>query len=371
MGDLNLWKGNYTIASTYYRQLMEHDGYDLDNPNGLYSIGDQFYQAFRQPYAEVVNNNDLCVGYTRYRESDINSLVDNNSQGWRSMFARAQDNLWLQQWVWSLPFNSNFNPENPFINLFSNRGGSYLLKPSTVAIDNWNKQEQVSNIGSDTFDLQPGFPFDARGNFSYRNLSGQPVISKYLYNYLDAYTFQPLNALKKEGRWFLNRAANVHLNFAEAANRDGRRKIAFAFVNKGIKAAYYVPTGVTDVTNYQNTLSESAPYNFDARQGETPRYRGDWHRNAGVRGTARLKVNRVVGDSTLAIENSIVDENGLELAFEGHRWGELVRVAMRRNDPSFLADKVYAKLLKAGNPQAAAVRAKLMSPSNWYLPFKM
>ena len=116
MGDLNLWKGNYTVASTYYRQLMEHDGYDLDNPNGLYSAGDQFYQAFKQPYAEVINNNDLCVGYTRFRESDINSLVDNNSQGWRSMFARSQDNLWLQQWVWSLPFNSNFNPENPFIN---------------------------------------------------------------------------------------------------------------------------------------------------------------------------------------------------------------------------------------------------------------
>jgi hypothetical protein len=342
---------------------MEHDGYDLDSPNGLYSNGDQYFQAFRQPYAEVVGNNDLCVGYIRFKENDIYSLIDNNSQGWRSMFARSQDNLWLQQWVWSLPFNSNFAPENPFVNLFSNRGGSYLLKPSAAAIDNWNTQTQANN-----------FPFDARGNFSWRTFNGQPVVAKYLYNYLDASSFLPINPLKKEGRWFLNRAANVHLHFAEAANRDGRRRIAYALLNNGIGTTFDPTPGVAgrDVTNIMNTLYESAPYNFDGRNGEVPRFRGDWYRNAGVRGDARVVETGITGaDSTLSIENSLVNENALEMAFEGHRWGELVRVALRRNDPSFLADKVYNKLQKAGNPNAAAVRAKLMTVSNWYLPFKM
>jgi hypothetical protein len=363
LGDLNLWRGNYTIAASSYRLLMEHVGYDLDSPNGLYTNGDQFFQAFRQPFAEVAGNNDLCVGYIRFREADINSLIDNNNQGWRSIFARSQDNLWLQQWVWSLPFNSNFAPENPFINLFSNRGGSYLLKPSNAAISNWNTQTQAN-----------GFPFDARGNFSWRTFNGQPVVAKYLYNYLDASSFLPVNPLKKDGRWFLNRSANVHLHFAEAANRDGRRRIAYALLNNGISTTFDPTPGVSgrDVTNIMNTLYEPFPYNFDARNGEVPRFRADWHRNAGIRGNARVVATGVTGaDSTLSIENALIEENALELAFEGHRWGELVRIALRRNDPSFLADKVYNKLLKAGNSNAAAVRAKLMTQSNWYLPFKM
>jgi hypothetical protein len=362
LGDLNLWKGNYTQAAANYRKLMEHDGYDLDAPNGLYTNGDQFYQEFKAPYADVAANNDLCVGYIRYKESDLGSLIYNNGQGWRSMFARSADNLWLQQWVWSLPFSSNFAPENPFVNLFSNNGGSYLLKPSAASMDYWNTQVQAN-----------GFPFDARGNFSWRTLNGQPVVVKYLYNYLDGTSMLPINALKKDGRWFLDRAANVHLHFAEAANRDGRRKIAYALLNKGISTTFDPTPGVSgrDVTNIMNTLYESAPYNFDARNGEVPRFRGDWYRNAGIRSCARVKETGVVGDSTLSIENSLINENALEMAFEGHRWGELVRIAMRRNDPAFLADKVYDKLLKAGNPNAATVRAKLMTQSNWYLPFKM
>jgi hypothetical protein len=61
----------------------------------------------------------------------------------------------------------------------------------------------------------------------------------------------------------------------------------------------------------------------------------------------------------------------LENGFEGTRWADLMRVALRRNDPAFLADKVYAKLLKDGTPNAAAVRAKLMNKANWYLPFNL
>ncbi|KAI9459594.1 RagB/SusD family protein [Russula earlei] len=360
LGDLNLWKGNYNQAASYYRPLMEHNGYDLDNPNSLYSNGDQFYQEFRQPYADVVANNDLCVGYIRYKETDTASLIENNSQGWRSMFARTQDKLWLQQWLWVLPFSSSFSPTNPFIDLFSNNGGSYLVMPSQNAVDNWNSQKQAN-----------GFPFDARGNFTWKTINGQRVIMKYLYNYVDGTTLLPINPLLKNGQWFLNRAANVHLHFAEAANRDNRHKLAYAFLNNGITTVFDTSTASgRDVTNLQNTLYDAYPYNFDARYGTYPYYRGDWYRHGGVRGCARLVNSTVTGDSTIAIENSILQEGALELAYEGERWGDLVRIATRRNDPSIVANAVYAKLSKDGNPNAAAVRTRLMNPANWYLPFK-
>jgi hypothetical protein len=347
MGDLNLWRGNYTAAATHYRKLLESTGYNVG------AGSEQFYQQFRIPYASVTNNNDLAVGYIRFKESDINSLIENNSQGWRSMFARGQDALWTQEWIWVLPFNSNFSPANPFIDLFSNMGGRYQLKPSMAAVDNWNSQRQSN-----------GFPFDARGNFSWKTLNGQPVIMKYLYNYLNGTTLVPTNVLQKNGQWFLNRAAAIHLKFAEAANRDRRNKLAYALVNNGIGSTYDTSSASgRDVTNLQNTLFDAAPYNFDARNGEYPRYRGDWYRNAGIRGRARVVALPVTGDSTLAIEDMIINESALELAYEGYRWPDLLRIALRRNNPAFLADKIYAN--------AAAVRAKLMTPTNWYLPFKM
>jgi hypothetical protein len=77
-------------------------------------------------------------------------------------------------------------------------------------------------------------------------------------------------------------------------------------------------------------------------------------------------------DSVTNVENMIIQEDALELAYEGERWSDLLRVAIRRNDPSFIADKVYNKLLKSGLSAAAAsaARTKLLA-KDWFLPFKL
>jgi hypothetical protein len=63
-----------------------------------------------------------------------------------------------------------------------------------------------------------------------------------------------------------------------------------------------------------------------------------------------------------------MDERALELAYEGKRWFDLVRIANRRNDPAYLADKVAAKF--AGTSNYDAIRSKLMNPASWYLPVR-
>lgn len=350
LGDLHLWKGNYTQAATHYKTVMETGTGGGSN--------EQVYDTYRVKYAEVASNNDLAVGYIRYREMDSRALVDNATQGWRSMFSRGQDRLWNTEWIWVLPFSDDFAPENPFIDLFSPVGGEYMVKPSERAMELWNSQTQLN-----------GFPYDARGKrFSYRFLGEQPVIMKYLYNYINLETGIPVDLFEKEGQWFLYRAAKLHLRFAEAANRDGRHKLATALLNRGIQDAYTVP-GQTDVTNIERT-NDVAPYDFDARQGDYPYFRGPWYRNGGIRGRAYVQPVEVVGDSLISIENHLIKEAALELAYEGNRWADLVRIARRRNDPSFLADKVYEKLLEDGNANAAEVRSRLMNPANWYLPFE-
>ena len=349
LGDLQLWKGNYLESAAHYKNVLE-----TGTGNGDISV---LFDTYRLGEANIATNNDLAVGYIRYREQDASGLVNNNNQGWRSIFAREKDALWNTEWIWSLPFDSNFEPKNPFIDLFSIQGGQYLLKPSESAVALWRSEVQRN-----------GVPYDARGpKFSYTEINGEPVIMKYLYNYLNGTTLVPNDVFRRNGDWHLYRAAKLHLRFAEAANRDGQHRLADALLNFGIRNEYNVP-GQEDVTDIQQT-NLPFPYNFDARQGTYPYYRGDWYRNGGLRGRAYLERAQVVGDSLISIEDNLIKEAGLELAFEGNRWEDLVRIALRRNDPAFLADKIYDKLLKDGNPNADEVHAKLMNTSNWYLPF--
>ena len=63
-----------------------------------------------------------------------------------------------------------------------------------------------------------------------------------------------------------------------------------------------------------------------------------------------------------AVENLIIDEMALETAFEGSRFFDLMRVALRRQDPSFLAKKVANRK----GYEDAALLNRLQNPSNWY-----
>ncbi|MCM5529837.1 RagB/SusD family protein [Parasegetibacter sp. NRK P23] len=354
LGDLHLWKGNYVQAATWYREVME---------TGTQGAINGSYFAFYKLGWDSNGDKDHYISYSR--AGDASTLVTNSQ--WRIMFEQPMNSDGFNwEWVWAMPFDSKFKPENPFIKLFSPIGGSYLVKPSREAMDKWNNEQQRPAQGT------PGIPYDARGLLTWREIGGKPVVMKYLYNYLNYTNNNPFAALTKNGKWFLFRQTHLHMRFAEAANRAGKHRLAWGFFNSGIAGAYPAPSST--VTDYQNTLWEAPPFNFDARNSGSsgvPYYRADWYRNIGVRARANLVSLEVpASDSLVAIENGLIHETALENAYEGTRWPDLVRVALRRNDPAYLADKIYDKLQKEGNPAAAAVRTKLMNPENWYLPFK-
>ncbi len=378
LGDLYLWKGQYDKAADRFKRVMEING-----PSG---VGELFYNQYR-----ISSFNEAGINYSR--ALDATSLV--YTPGWRFLFERGQDNAFNWEWIWVLPFDKNFEPQNPFVDLFSNSGGSYLVKPSAQAISYWNSQKQLYTFTGGTSTAgavyRENFPYDARGQFTYKMINGQPVIMKYLYNYLGTNDL-PINPLSRQGKWFLSRAATLHLHYAEAANRAGKHKVAYSLVNRGIKDTYDPIPGAAqtrDATLIHQTF-EPYPYDFDARLGDAPPFRNTWYRGQGIRGRAALFAvpidSALYYDMSSSVsprpltnataltnfqEDMILQESALELAYEGQRWPDLLRMAIRRNDPSILADKVYNKLLKSdiSAGAAAAARAKLLA-KDWFLPFK-
>jgi starch-binding outer membrane protein, SusD/RagB family len=360
LGDLYLWRASfsasntdYTKAAEWYRTVMEYATAG--------AAGENYYSQYKLGWAGGFNH------YVSYgRAGDASTLLYND--GWRVMFENAfTTDGFRREWIWVLPFDSRFKPENSLIKLFSPIGGNYLVRPSQEVIDMWNSEQQVPAQGN------PGIPYDARGLLSWRNIGGQPVAMKFLYNYISYLTNSPVNPLVKNGKWFLYRQTHLHMRFIEAANRMGRHRLSWGLLNNGIAGAYPAPG--SDVTLYHNTLFDGYPFNFDARNSGgsgVPYYRADWYRNIGIRARANLVTLAVpAADSLNSIENDLIHEAALENAFEGTRWPDLLRVAIRRNDPAFIADKVYNKLVKSGVSAAAATeaRTKLMA-GNWYLPFK-
>ena len=66
-----------------------------------------------------------------------------------------------------------------------------------------------------------------------------------------------------------------------------------------------------------------------------------------------------------AVEDLIIDEDALELAFEGCRFSDLARVAIRRGDNRFLASRVA----KRSGSMDMKLYNVLLDDANWYLPF--
>jgi len=66
------------------------------------------------------------------------------------------------------------------------------------------------------------------------------------------------------------------------------------------------------------------------------------------------------------LEDLIIDERARELAFEGERFYDLMRVAKRRHDPSYLAKRVSEKYPAGKREQ---IYNYLLDENNWYIHY--
>jgi len=355
LGELNLWKGNYHQAAVYFKNIMERG----QSGNDLYDLYKLIYDASA---TLDITNCRYNSGYVRYYGNDRQSAKNM----WPLMFYETQTTNYFYEWIWVLYFDPLTEP-NTFIDLFALDGGSYLLKPSELAIEKWGSQIQNNSFRGDFrgyYENLYGLPG------SYVLVNGDPVILKHICNhYMDGRT----GLSQRAGKWYLWRAGGLHLRYSEAANRDGKHRVAYAVMNNGIGANYpgADPGAAANDYTLRNQTLLPFPYDFDARTTSLaqlpPNLRMPWHRNTGIRNRVSLQRNQVEGDSLTVIEDQILEECALELAFEGQRWADLVRIALRRNDNAVVADAIADKLNRAGQNGEAA-RIRLMDRKNWFLP---
>jgi hypothetical protein len=226
--------------------------------------------------------------------------------------------------IFVVPFSKLYNQQHSLQRLFYfGEGGDYLVRPSDYILNTYQAQQVIRYEVYP--DVERGTPGDlSRGKgVTYDSIDGRPVVYKYsLYR-------EPFD---NDAGLIVYRTADYHLKTCETYTRLRRTEDAISHLNDGLL------------------------------------YKSAW--GTGTRTRANVKGMSVEDPRFLEpVEDLIMEERALELAFEGHRWFDLMRIARHREDPAYLADKVAAKFQDEAKREE--VRSRLMDPANWYLPLQL
>jgi starch-binding outer membrane protein, SusD/RagB family len=260
----------------------------------------------------------------------LNSSGPTVGDHWFDIFTLG--NQLFNEAMFMVNFNYATRETSTLMTLTSNdpaSGGKYIVAPSDVAIKSYNPNwpASVSTTNTATDDAYRGFGGTYAGGAPYYNRVGSaaPVIWKYLGTGKVApatIDVPPPVRLpyRSEGDFHITRQADVYLLWAEALNRLGDKVNAIAKVNSVRNRAGMPAPSVSGIT---------------------------------------------IASTTDQIEDFILKERGLELAYEGHRWYDLMRVA-RHGRPRVLIDAVERRAPASLKPY---LEATLTDQTKWLLPY--
>jgi len=364
-GDMLLWMGAYTGNRSYYEAAA-----------GIY-------------YSYIVNNNN-CRGAGYYHNTYMNSDFDVLSyNSWNSFPGNFDEGISMI--TASMTSSETLDWPPIMILTYPKMTGmafEYKLKPSQASIDLW-KNEVYTYYNSSTKELfyTKG---DLRGYCTYNASSPQPYGSYYYaaegdslptiakYGYIISSSSSFISLFNPYTN--LYRIGQLYLRYAEALNGLGKPSLAFAVLKYGLSSEV-----LNDSTKINQDEITPLPYycnfmdsRFSTTNGNQPQT-GIHSRGSGnseqdtlyysFRKETLLANSDYYGlpaaletlqDSIQFVDVMICKELGLEMAFEGNRFQDLMRLSIRRNDNGFLAKWVGRR-----NP---ALTSALMNQERWYLP---
>ena len=344
LGDLCLWSGRYLEAAQYYHDYLakrtapirtgQSSAYWADIASKQYST---VIWSLSYDY-----DTDECLSYIPMEgnefygiKSDLGNIF--NSTTLNQLYAQVTPTAALRQ----------LSYEQRYCGVYTKVDGTQ----DTVYVP---KETMLGN----------NYAGDLRFGAAYRTQSvSQERISRQSAEYQ---TISKVSTMSVS----LYRANMVYLRYAEALNRAGYPQSAFAIlkyglypdiVDKQIDEAERTAAG--DLIKFDTDL-----FTFNNTQGIHSR--GCGHAECDTlyvlpQPTYELASRLdTINYQIPMLEDMIIDEMALEGAFEGYRFYDLMRVALRRGDPSYLASPIARRNGDLDN----AIYTYLMDPKNWYLP---
>lgn len=352
LGDLNLWAGNYKDAAWSYYKYIDFRTLNTGMNKGYWDQNEFSYRYPNDSYS------DLFYDETYNSNSDIVSIIPMDS-------CEAEGNYSKLRELYNAQEANNY---------------TVSIVPST-ALFNLSESQKYCNYSTKGVvsyaptDLEKHKSGDLRLYSSYYTYSRK--IDKKTTLLQRIYKFSSRNV-------FIYRKTGIYLRMAEALNRAGFPRFAYEILSTGLNNASiqkdvlpYYPSDSLWIKsfNFPNTeyITNTAENNQNT-QGVHSRGSGYSQYNEYYKFPTDTTILDSLSQQAYQVEkveDMIMDENALETSFEGYRFYDLMRVALRRNDPSYLSKRVYnRKGSENYNTMFGTIKSNLNDVSTWYLKWK-
>ena len=359
LGDLYLWSGDYRkAAESYYQYLSTRNGPNSTTPNGAMSVRfmreDNRWLSYEDTWSLMSFDIESAYG-----QSELITMIPGDSIPSEGNYSELRDLFNTNE---NNDYRQSISPSQRLIDLSAAQkychytsGGEYILAP-----------EGLSDMRAGDLRLKAVYTASETINMV---LNGKRITN---YSVIQKYATRNIHILRR---------TMVYLRMAEALNRAGFPRFAFQILKQGVNNSviesevvpYYAPEHAAWLRsfNFPNTA-----YVLETPAGDTSENTNGIHSHGS--GYSVGNPTYVMPDSAITdslqhlqyqmerVEDLIMDEEALEFAFEGHRYYDLMRVAMRRGDPAYLADKVARR----SGSRDERLYNHLKTESNWYLPFE-
>ncbi len=339
LGDFCLWSGRYREAAQYYHDYLikKND----THPTGLTSAQwrDEHFESCTRIPASIYNSTDEVItaipmeveefdGTISYLD-DVFESTDDNNYYFQAGASRAYSELSRSQ-RYALVYTSD--PVSMKRDTIS---------PSdTIVFPNENYRGDLRLISNYT----TATLISSSNNYS----TLYQEFAKCTYDFVTIYRLQ-----------------TVYLRYAEALNRAGYPEAAFFVLKYGLCNDYMDRYMSATERAAAGELINFSGYVFLPTNTQGIHSRGSGEANADT--TYVIPELPTKADSILYVEDKICDEMALETVGEGLRFYDLMRIALRRGDPTFLARKVAGRD-GSDNFNNDLFRI-LTDKSKWYLPY--
>ena len=392
LGDLNLWLATITGSQSTYREAaMRYYKYisQRNGDNSAYPVGMSYlmWTPGRTPGISRTGTN-VAPWYSDDdyygSDSEIITIIagdsirsEGNYSELRNLFYSRYDNDYH---VSIVPSNAMFELSESQVNCcLETNGVSFSYAPQ---------------------DLTEHMAGDLRLSYYYSYGYGTNTLTgeRFDVSYIDKQNFQNIH---------IYRRSMLYLRLAEALNGAGLPRAAFSILSTGLNTeiyredvypycsqsdslwvsqldfpesrygivtAQYITSTTSGSTGVYNTIgihthgSGWTPYNEYYRLPEAEPIPVLDEFGEPIEGMFLIQKDtpELIAKQKAVVDSLLLNENGLELAFEGTRFYDIMRFAFRQPNPEqFLAEKVAAR--RGKNNIDEGLKSRLMNRQNWYL----